>query len=57
MDAIDRAMWHVWKTKARTGRQETQHHRRAGIPQEAMLGSVTLSIDLSRAFDSISSYL
>ncbi|CAE7660564.1 unnamed protein product, partial [Symbiodinium necroappetens] len=54
MDAIDRAMWHVWKTQARTGRQYTQHHRRAGIPQEAMLGSVTLSIDLSRAFDSIS---
>ena len=53
MDAIDRAMLHMWQTQNRTGRQYTLHHRRAGVKQQALLGSVTLSVDLSKAFDSI----
>ena len=54
MDAIDRAFFHVCQTQARTGQQYTLHHRRAGIARPATLGSVTLSVDLSRAFDSVS---
>ncbi|CAE7661724.1 unnamed protein product, partial [Symbiodinium sp. KB8] len=53
MDAIDRAMLHMWQTQNRTGRQYTLHHRRAGVKQHALLGSITLSVDLSKAFDSI----
>ena len=54
LDAIDRAFFHVCQTQARTGQQYTIHHRRAGFARPAMLGSVTLSVDLSRAFDSVS---
>ena len=53
MDAIDRAFFHVWQTQARTGQQYTLHHRRAGIARPALLGSITLGVDLSRAFDFI----
>ena len=53
MDAIDRAMLHMWQTQHRTGRQYTLHHRRAGVKQHALLGSITLSVDLSKAFDTI----
>ena len=53
-DAVDRAFWHVCKTQARTGQQFTLHHRRAGHAPKAFLGSITPSVDLSKAFDSIS---
>ncbi|CAE7523463.1 unnamed protein product [Symbiodinium sp. CCMP2592] len=52
-DAVDRAVWHIHQTRQRVGQQYTIHHRRAGIPQHEIRGSLTLSIDLRRAFDSI----
>ncbi|CAE7247549.1 unnamed protein product [Symbiodinium sp. CCMP2592] len=52
-DAVDRAVWHVHRTRQRLGTQYTIHHRRAGIRQQSIQGSLTLSIDLRRAFDSI----
>ena len=53
-DAVDRAFWHVCQTQTRTGQQFTLHHRRAGHAPKTFLGSITLSVDLSKAFDSIS---
>ena len=53
--AIARALIHIDKVRSRTlgGQRLSIHAKKAGVQQQRCAGGATLSLDLSRAFDSV----